>query len=530
MASRPTTPIDRDPEDSVDYRFRTNGTACEWGESYHPGGYHPVHLGDVLHDRYRIIRKLGYGSFSTAWLALDLQSQSFVALKMSVSRLDKSRAGQELAIRKLLPRDETASRYAVAVLDDFEITGPNGQHSCLALEPMGPHIAALVKKRYALEFSIRDLDSDSLMDVARPRFPKHLSKRILRDILLGLCFLHSHSVVHGDLHPGNILANITPLSSEDAEDRLRLGKGLEQPATEGVPLRRRDGKVDLWAPSYLLPPAPLDGLVSFDFGIDPAVKIADLGAAFSDGDAPVKVVTPVALRAPEIILRGFRPLGQGIDIWAFGCLVFELLTGRPLFVRLESLEGDEESDQETNDEHLIQFTEVLGKLPEDLASLWERRHRYYDAEWKRLNVSKLDGSGDERSGVDADGSEDDDEKATIGSKRSFSDTTDSELQPTKKAKQAAGDKLLADLDLLGGGDGSPPTSPQSTSRRSSFSEVLADPGTFDPLEQQLRKHKPSDMDETEEKEVSKLLRWILQYDASKRPSAEEILRHPWFSV
>jgi serine/threonine-protein kinase SRPK3 len=33
-------------------------------------GFHPVRPGDVYHDgRYRIIRKLGFGSYSTVWLA-----------------------------------------------------------------------------------------------------------------------------------------------------------------------------------------------------------------------------------------------------------------------------------------------------------------------------------------------------------------------------------------------------------------------------------------------------------------------------
>lgn len=49
-----------------------------WGEEklsrYKPGGYHPVHLGDLFKDgRYKIINKLGFGGFSTVWLARDLE-------------------------------------------------------------------------------------------------------------------------------------------------------------------------------------------------------------------------------------------------------------------------------------------------------------------------------------------------------------------------------------------------------------------------------------------------------------------------
>ena len=36
---------------------------------YKVNGYHPVHVGEIHLDRYVIMQKLGYGHFSTAWLA-----------------------------------------------------------------------------------------------------------------------------------------------------------------------------------------------------------------------------------------------------------------------------------------------------------------------------------------------------------------------------------------------------------------------------------------------------------------------------
>lgn len=46
---------------------------CEWIEDYRPGSYHPVHLGDLFNNgQYKIIRKLGEGSYSTVWLARDI--------------------------------------------------------------------------------------------------------------------------------------------------------------------------------------------------------------------------------------------------------------------------------------------------------------------------------------------------------------------------------------------------------------------------------------------------------------------------
>ena len=42
---------------------------------YRPGGFHPVHLGEIYNNKYLVLRKLGYGSFSTVWL---VQDTSFV--------------------------------------------------------------------------------------------------------------------------------------------------------------------------------------------------------------------------------------------------------------------------------------------------------------------------------------------------------------------------------------------------------------------------------------------------------------------
>ena len=40
-------------------------------KDYCKGGYHPVRIGDVYNGRYQVVRKLGWGHFSTVWLCLD---------------------------------------------------------------------------------------------------------------------------------------------------------------------------------------------------------------------------------------------------------------------------------------------------------------------------------------------------------------------------------------------------------------------------------------------------------------------------
>lgn len=47
----------------------------EGREKYRPGGLHPVFIGDIYNDRYQILRKIGYGMYSTVWLVKDTTCQ-----------------------------------------------------------------------------------------------------------------------------------------------------------------------------------------------------------------------------------------------------------------------------------------------------------------------------------------------------------------------------------------------------------------------------------------------------------------------
>lgn len=40
---------------------------------YDPDRFYPIHIRDVLNEKYRVLGKLGYGAHSTSWLCQDLQ-------------------------------------------------------------------------------------------------------------------------------------------------------------------------------------------------------------------------------------------------------------------------------------------------------------------------------------------------------------------------------------------------------------------------------------------------------------------------
>lgn len=56
------------------YRLIEDVEDVEDLDRYRPGGYHPLQVGDELDNAcYRVVDKLGYGGYSTIWLARDLR-------------------------------------------------------------------------------------------------------------------------------------------------------------------------------------------------------------------------------------------------------------------------------------------------------------------------------------------------------------------------------------------------------------------------------------------------------------------------
>ena len=52
---------------------------------YKPDGYHVAHIGEIIDSKYVLLKKLGWGHFSTVWLAFKLSDKQLYALKIQKS-------------------------------------------------------------------------------------------------------------------------------------------------------------------------------------------------------------------------------------------------------------------------------------------------------------------------------------------------------------------------------------------------------------------------------------------------------------
>lgn len=365
-ASPPPTPPSRAPKDK-DLRFKSITSPCEWVEDYHPGGYHPVHLDDSFNNgQYKVIRKLGDGAYSTVWLARDVKNSSYVALKILISEISGSTA--ELRILHHIAKvTAEGARYITQLLGEFEHHGPNGIHKCLVFEPMGPSVNSMVEE--LPQFKPRKQGM-------KVRYPPQMAKSILKQSLQALAFLHENGIAHGDFQPGNMLFALHDIRSKP-EDLLRQDDSAEA-KTISPQVARLDGKQDKWAPRYLCIAQPMAPFTPYTEGFK--IKLSDMGGAYFFTDPPVKPVTPLGLRAPELVLTG--AVDKTLDVWSFGCLVFELITGRPLFC----IPGGA-SQTEEDDDHLLFLTTLLGALPDDLFRHWKTSSLYFTPERKLFNCA-----------------------------------------------------------------------------------------------------------------------------------------------
>jgi len=76
-------------------------------------------VGDIYHHRYLVVRKLGWGHFSTVWLAKDLQYPSSTTRNGGSSRRGSSQPGVGPMVA--LKVQKSAEHYTEAAFDEIEL-------------------------------------------------------------------------------------------------------------------------------------------------------------------------------------------------------------------------------------------------------------------------------------------------------------------------------------------------------------------------------------------------------------------------
>ncbi|VVC36519.1 Protein kinase domain,Protein kinase-like domain,Protein kinase, ATP binding site,Serine/threonine- [Cinara cedri] len=396
--------------------YKSSDSELDEPLDYRVNTYFPVRVGSVIQSGYFIIKKLGWGHFSTVWLSWDDPGKRFVALKVIKSEPDYTESAMdEIRMLKSRKTSEThlysGRRRIVELFDDFHIDGLLGSHVVMVFEVLGPNLLKLIKK------------------TNYQGLPLYLVKHIMKQVLEGLQFLHEAChIIHTDIKPENILICATPQYINKMAEKcfkqmamLKFSdkKGIQTSAEEIMQRSRQHNKsrlehIDDWnmTASYIESSNYFRKLSKYkklyelldDLG-GISVKIADLGNSCWENKYYLETIQPLqALQAlqklqhqnseakldlpaessatsvPElgwdlgkqnshytenIQTRQYRCLevllGSGYtttaDIWSAACLTFELVTGDFLF---DPHSGPSYSKDE---DHIAHIIELLGPIP-----------------------------------------------------------------------------------------------------------------------------------------------------------------------
>jgi serine/threonine-protein kinase SRPK3 len=289
---------------------------------------------------YTVIDLIGEGSYSSVWNVYNKDKNNIYAIKMTKPNNDDEKVAQnEISILKKLNNNE----YIIKLHNSFYYKNNNDKYLCMCFDKLGCDLHVLKRLfKYKNDY-YNDSDNSSEVSFHDPiiALPFKLSKKIVYQILKGLDYMHDNNIIHTDLKLDNILINKNVLDIKSDEDIN--------------------------------------------------IKICDFGTAHYTTDKCNFNVGTIDYSAPECIIG--LPYGCGIDIWATGCILFEILTGVCLFDYTRyylDADTDESSGYSSssydneNDKTQIEFLvlcmmkKILGEFPGKVFKKGKYYENYFD--------------------------------------------------------------------------------------------------------------------------------------------------------
>uniref|UniRef100_A0A6C0CKJ0 non-specific serine/threonine protein kinase n=1 Tax=viral metagenome TaxID=1070528 RepID=A0A6C0CKJ0_9ZZZZ len=319
-------------------------------DEYGVNGYMNVNLGELYNNRYKIVKKLGWGVFSTVWAAKDEKRDRWVAIKIFKCdpEFDDVVKTEVEIIKQLMNAAPENANHTINLYDIFKHQSNYGRHVCLVYELLGCHLLKISR----------------IFKHRNKTVPLRLLRKVIRQCMEAFSYIHSKNIIHTDLKPENIL--IVP---DERYIELMLMDNNEET------------KKLLEEHIYAM----------FEAG-NVQIKIADWGNACWTNKHFSDQIQTFQYQAPEVII-GYR-YNTKADIWSLACVFYELATNEYLFdARYDSDDDSYSSDDEEyrNTHLLLDMKHVIGDCPRSFALKGNDSRCYFNHSGK-LRAKDIDKS------------------------------------------------------------------------------------------------------------------------------------------
>ena len=221
--------------------------------------------------KYEIIQKLGKGAYGVVWRAHDKKTKETVALKKIFDAFQNATDAQRTFREVMFLQEMCGHEHIITLLNVLK--ADNDRDIYLVFEHMETDLHAAIR-------------ANILQDIHK--------QYIMWQSLKALKYMHSANLLHRDMKPSNLLLN-----SDCLMKVADFGLARSMTPTDG--------------------PTGAPAQAAFRVQADP-----------SEATVLTDYVATRWYRAPEILL-GSTDYSYGVDMWAVGCILGEMLTGKPIF-------------------------------------------------------------------------------------------------------------------------------------------------------------------------------------------------------
>ena len=329
--------------------------------------------GDLLNNKYLSIKYLGRGTFSKVWFVYDLEKKEYhIAKIFDEESFDEFE--NETKLFNIIENENIVKLY-----DSFNLEKDGDSYKVIIYELLGISLLDIINDIYEYKYQ---LEVDNIID-------------IFKKILDGFRYIHSKKIIHCDIKPDNILLDLLPYKTEkliEYFDSLNIPKLIEDIHQRFIPddfseynkakkkniKKKIKHKTFREIKEFLIEKMDyfkkIDdnemNIEALDENNDKITFKYDYKKVLSK-DFKIKIIDfsnsefADDISVSEVFVRPYRPIENIInlnynckaDIWAIGCIFYEILTGMELFDDCE-----EYSKSNRSKAHLYKIVKTFGSI------------------------------------------------------------------------------------------------------------------------------------------------------------------------